>query len=72
MSGSLFGRPKTFPKILSFLINLSFFVIDGSSYNPTPINPPGAAYNKSFFSVRKFKIRLLKGVHTILFTVFNI
>lgn len=36
MSGSLFGSPKTFPKILSFLINLSFLVIDGSSDNPTP------------------------------------
>jgi len=38
-SGNLLGWPKTFPT------NLSFRVIDGSNYNPTPINPPGIAYN---------------------------
>jgi len=57
---------------LSFLINRSFLVIEGSRVSPTPylliiiiipINPPGTAYKRSFFSALRFTILLLIGLH---------
>lgn len=37
-------KPKTDPTKRSLLVNV------GSTFNPTPIKPPGIAYNNSFCS----------------------
>lgn len=61
---------------LSFLINRSFLVIEGSSVSPTPyliksfiipISPPGTAYKRSFFSALRLTILLLIGLHSSFF-----
>lgn len=57
ISGSYPGYPNTFPT------NLSFLVTDGSTYRPTPISPPGTAYNKLLFSASKVMIFDFMGVH---------
>lgn len=45
--------------------SLSDLVKVGSTFNPTPISPPGTAYNKSFYSVYKVTTLDNIGVHWI-------
>lgn len=49
--------PNTLPTNLLDLVNV------GSTFNPTPISPPGAAYNKLFYSANNETILENIGVH---------
>lgn len=42
----------------------------GSSKSPTAINPPGTAYNKSFYSANRETTLDLMGVHFTIFPLF--
>jgi len=58
-SGKWPGTPITFPTNLSFLVKV------GSISRPTPIKPPGVAYNNSLSSAARVLTLEKRGLHIV-------